>query len=82
MVRPRYLKTTGLGTAFAAGLAVVEEVGRMWESDTVWRPRMERAKRERVRICWNKAVKRRLNWLEEFCPSTPQQQRAPSGQTG
>ena len=48
VVRPRYLETTGLGVAFAARLAVVEKVGRIWESDTVWRPRMERAERERV----------------------------------
>ena len=71
VARPRYLETTGLGAAFATGLAVVEEVGRVWESDTVWRPRMERAERERVWRGWNKAVKRRLNWLEEFRPSTP-----------
>ena len=48
MVKPLYLETTGLRTASAAGLAVVEEVRMMWELGSVWRPMMERVERERV----------------------------------
>jgi glycerol kinase len=70
VVRPEYAETTGLGAAFAAGLAVgvwadVEEVSKMWKSDRVWKPEMVAAERERCWKGWNKAVKRSLNWLDD-----------------
>mmetsp|Transcript_10908 Transcript_10908/g.23651 ORF Transcript_10908/g.23651 Transcript_10908/m.23651 type:complete len:602 (-) Transcript_10908:162-1967(-) len=68
VVRPEYLETTALGAAFAAGLAVgawsdMEEVGKMWKVNTVWKPKMVTAERERCWKGWNKAVKKSLNWL-------------------
>lgn len=70
VVRPEYLETTGLGAAFAAGLAVgvwadLDEVGRMWKSNTAWKPAMVAEERKRCWKGWNKAVKRSLNWLTE-----------------
>lgn len=70
VVRPEYLETTGLGAAFAAGLAVgvwvdLDEVGKMWKADTMWKPTMLVAERERCWKGWNKAVKKSLNWLTE-----------------
>mmetsp|Transcript_5438 Transcript_5438/g.12385 ORF Transcript_5438/g.12385 Transcript_5438/m.12385 type:complete len:611 (-) Transcript_5438:312-2144(-) len=70
VVRPEYLETTGLGVAFAAGLAVgvwedIDEVGNMWKADTMWKPMMLTTERERCWKGWNKAVKKSLNWLDE-----------------
>jgi len=70
VVRPEYLETTGIGAAFAAGLAVgvwsdLEEVRKMWKADTIWRPTMVASERERCWKGWNKAVKRSLNWLDD-----------------
>lgn len=70
VVRPEYLETTGLGAAFAAGLAVgiwsdLEEVGKMWKSNKVWTSKMDEAERKRVWKGWNKAVKKSLNWLDD-----------------
>lgn len=63
-------ETTGLGAAFAAGLAVgvwadVEEVGKLWKSDMLWQPKMVNSERERCWKGWNKAVKKSLNWLDD-----------------
>lgn len=70
VVRPECLETTGLGAAFAAGLAVgvwsdLEEVHAMWKADTTWTPSMTVAERDRCWKGWKKAVKRSLNWLED-----------------
>ena len=69
VVRPEYLETTGLGAAFAAGLAVrvwedLNEISKMWRADTTWKPNMPPAERERCWKGWNKAVERSLNWLD------------------
>ncbi|KAL3756448.1 hypothetical protein ACHAWU_009842 [Discostella pseudostelligera] len=69
VVRPEYLETTGLGAAFAAGLAVkvwgdLDEISKMWRVDTTWKPTMSAAERDRCWRGWNKAVGRSLNWLD------------------
>lgn len=68
VVRPEYVETTGLGAAFAAGLAVgvwkdFDEVGKMWKADTLWNPKMIAAERKRCWKGWNKAIGKSLNWL-------------------
>lgn len=60
VVRPEYSETTGLGAAFAAGIAVgvwadVADVSKMWKSDTIWKPKMVAAERERCWKGWGKA---------------------------
>ncbi|KAL7543211.1 hypothetical protein ACHAXR_012492 [Thalassiosira sp. AJA248-18] len=69
VVRPEYLETTGLGAAFAAGLAVgvwsdLDEVGKMWKADKVWKSKMAATERDRCLKGWSKAVKKSLNWLD------------------
>ena len=59
VVRPQYLETTGLGAAFAAGLAVgiwkdLDELGKMWKSDKTWKPSMTSVERDRCWKGWNK----------------------------
>ena len=70
VVRPEYAETTGLGAAFAAGLAVgvwsdTDEVRKMWKAEKYWKPRMPPDVRERCWKGWNKAVGKSLGWLEE-----------------
>ena len=70
VVRPQYLETTGLGAAFAAGLAVgvwgnLDDVGKLWKQDCVWKPTMSEAERSRCWKGWNKAVQRSLDWLDD-----------------
>ena len=70
VVRPEYLETTGLGAAFAAGLAVgvwkdLTEVSKMWKANCMWKPTMAPDERARCWAGWNKAVNRSLNWLTE-----------------
>ena len=70
VVRPEHLETTGMGAAFAAGLACgvwkdLDEVGKMWAVNTTWIPRMDEKEREKCWKGWNKAVQRSMNWLED-----------------
>jgi glycerol kinase len=69
VIRPECLETTGLGAAFAAGLAVrvwgdLDEISKMWRADTTWKPTMLASERERCWKGWNKAVEKSLNWLD------------------
>ncbi len=69
VIRPECLETTGLGAAFAAGLAVgvwgdLDDISKMWRADTTWKPTMSAAERERCWKGWNKAVEKSLNWLD------------------
>lgn len=70
VIRPEFLETTGMGAAFAAGLAVnvwggLDDIGRMWQADRVWRPTMVDVEREKLWKGWTKAVQRSLNWIDE-----------------
>ena len=70
VIRPESLETTGMGAAFAAGLAAnvwggLDDIGRMWRSDTEWKPTMSDVEREKLWRGWTKAVQRSLNWVDE-----------------
>jgi glycerol kinase len=61
--RPVVTETTALGAAMCAGLGVglfssVEEVGRNWQSDRVFRPMMKEGERAQLYAGWRAAVKR------------------------
>ena len=69
VIRPEFLETTGMGAAFAAGLAVrvwggLDEIDKMWRADTVWKPTMADDEREALWKGWNKAVQKSLNWVD------------------
>jgi glycerol kinase len=58
-----------MGAAFAAGLAVgvwggLNEIDKMWQADTVWKPTMVDPEREALWKGWNKAVQRSLDWVD------------------
>ncbi len=66
---PLVRETTALGAACLAGLAVgiyrnLDEIKNHWKSETVFTPRMEHAKRDKLIAGWHKAVGRSLNWME------------------
>jgi glycerol kinase len=70
VVRPEHLETTGMGAAFAAGLAVgvwkdFDEIEKMWAVNTKWNPRMNDGERQKLWKGWNKAVQRSMQWLED-----------------
>ncbi|KAL3823798.1 hypothetical protein ACHAXA_011585 [Cyclostephanos tholiformis] len=69
VIRPEFLETTGMGAAFAAGLAVnvwggLDDISMMWHADKVWKPTMVGAEREKLWNGWNKAVQKSLNWID------------------
>jgi glycerol kinase len=67
VVRPRYLETTSLGAAYAAGLAVgffesVEDIATHWRASRRFEPAMAAPERARLVASWEKAVERSLGW--------------------
>ena len=69
VIRPRFVETTALGAAYAAGLSVgfwesEEELQALWGEDKRWNPQMDEAERTRKVGFWNKAVERSFGWLE------------------
>jgi glycerol kinase len=67
VVRPRFIETTSLGAAYAAGLAVgvwhgLEQVREMTSLDKVWQPVMDPETRHKLCTGWDKAVARSLKW--------------------
>ncbi len=67
VIRPKILETTSLGAAFLAGLAVgywesFEEIGKIWQIDRVFEPRMDEETREKLYKKWKEAVQRTFNW--------------------
>lgn len=67
VVRPKVIETTALGAAFLAGLAVgfwdgIEEIERVWQSDRVFEPQMNREQRDRRRARWRQALDRSRGW--------------------
>ncbi|KAL3811926.1 hypothetical protein ACHAXA_002543 [Cyclostephanos tholiformis] len=69
VIRPQFLETTGMGAAFAAGLAVnvwggLDDISMMWHAAKVWKPTMVGAEREKLWNGWNKAVQKSLNWID------------------
>ena len=70
VVRPESLETTGLGAAFAAGLAVgvwknLDEIREMWAVHTRWNSNMEKGERVTAWRGWTKAVQKSMHWLDD-----------------
>jgi glycerol kinase len=68
VLRPKIFETTGLGAAYAAGLAVgywadPAEIKDNWAVDNRWTPTMDNARRGRLFESWQKAVTRSFNWV-------------------
>ncbi|MGC8874690.1 MAG: glycerol kinase GlpK [Chloroflexia bacterium] len=69
VVRPRVAETTGVGAAYAAGLAVgfwkdERELRENWAAERRWEPEMRPEDRERLYRGWKKAVERTFGWVE------------------
>ncbi len=68
--RPRCIETTALGAAYLAGLAVgywsgLDDVRSNWAVDSVFSPKMFKARRAELLRGWEKAVKCALLWGED-----------------
>jgi glycerol kinase len=68
VVRPRFIETTSLGAAYAAGLATgfwdsLEQVKEMTALDKIWQPAMDAATRKSLCEGWNRAVERSFKWV-------------------
>jgi glycerol kinase len=68
--RPAVLETTALGAAYLAGLAVgfwtnVDELKRHRAADTVFSPKADKKKMERLQDNWREAVARSRGWSKE-----------------
>jgi len=69
VVRPQIAKTTALGAAYAAGLAVgfwtnLSDVVQNWQEDRRWHPQMRAAEQADRYRTWQKAVEKSLGWVE------------------
>lgn len=69
ILRPRVRETTALGAAYLAGLAVdywqsLEEIEKLWRIDTIFEPKMDARKRERLYNAWKLAVHRAMGWAK------------------
>ncbi|MBS3873431.1 MAG: glycerol kinase GlpK [Dethiobacter sp.] len=65
--RPQVTETTALGAAYLAGLAVgvwenKDDLVDNWKLDMRFPPSMDAARREKLYVGWQKAVKRALDW--------------------
>ncbi|MCQ2981798.1 MAG: glycerol kinase GlpK [Treponemataceae bacterium] len=68
--RPKNVETTALGAAYLAGLATgfwkdKEEIIQRRETDRIFTPQMDEAKRTKLYAGWKKAVDRASKWEEE-----------------
>lgn len=66
--RPKNVETTALGAAYLAGLATgfwksKEEILERRETDKIFQPEMDEAKRTELYAGWQKAVERAKNWI-------------------
>ncbi len=69
VVRPRITETTALGAAYLAGLGVgfwssLEEVGRNWQVERRFEPRMSRDEATARMQRWSQAVERSRGWAD------------------
>ena len=65
--RPKTVETTALGAAYLAGLAVgywkdKNEISQNREIERLFRPKMEREKRDELYAGWKRAVERSKDW--------------------
>ena len=68
--RPAVFETTALGAAYLAGLATgfwpdIETIARKREAGTVFEPKADRAKMDKLRVRWKDAVERSKGWNRE-----------------
>jgi glycerol kinase len=68
--RPAVLETTALGAAYLAGLATgfwseIDELKKHRAADTVFTPKADKRKMERLQSNWREAVDRSRNWNKE-----------------
>ncbi len=69
VIRPANVETTGLGSAFLAGLAVgiykdLNQVRQLWKADRVFEPTMSADRREALHARWRKALDHARSWVE------------------
>jgi glycerol kinase len=69
VVLPRIQETTGLGAAYAAGLAVgffpsMDALRDQWNAEKTWNPKMDKTKRAQMYRQWKKAVLRSFDWVD------------------
>ena len=69
VVRPVVAETTALGAAYLAGLAVgfwkdQADIGRQWQADRRFTPKMKAPERDRMAAGWKKALDRAKGWEE------------------
>ena len=67
--RPKNVETTALGAAYLAGLSTgfwksKEDILERRETERIFSPNMEEAKREELYKGWRKAVERAKNWVD------------------
>jgi len=67
IIRPVIRETTALGAACLAGITVgfwrnLNEVKNRWRQDTVYTPKIDNEKREKLLAGWHKAVERSRSW--------------------
>ena len=70
VVRPECIETTAMGAAYLAGLAVgfwkgLDDVRASWQTEKVFEPEMEEARRAELLKGWQKAIKSALAWAED-----------------
>ena len=62
VVRPKVIETTALGAAYLAGLTAgvygnLEDIGRNWQTERVFRPTMPRDRAQELMAHWERAVR-------------------------
>jgi glycerol kinase len=70
VVRPKVTETTALGAAYLSGLATGvwkarDEIGRHWQVDRRFEPRMSADEAAAIRARWSAAVERSRNWAKD-----------------
>jgi glycerol kinase len=69
VVRPQVTETTALGAAYLAGLATgfwrdADEIGRLWQVDRRFEPRLPEPQRAAKLARWREAVERARGWAK------------------
>lgn len=69
VLRPKFLETTALGSAFACGWALgiwsPSDIRRLWQEDRRFLPSMPEEVRYKLLRGWYRAVERARGWVEE-----------------
>ena len=70
VLKPDCIETTALGAAYLAGLSVgfwrsKEEIKKNWAISEIFKPNMDKDKREKLIKGWHKAIGRSFSWAED-----------------